>query len=189
LEIALAAHPRRTEVEEKMRALLSEECRPTQGIGQEFAYGGALGRIHEVAALDADGQPRTWFQTGEPVVVRMLVESFADYPDPILALTIKNTTGMEIYGTNTFASNQPSGPIAKGERREALFRFNLSLMPGHYFLSFGFTHFIGDELVILHRRYDAIKIEVHGRDRTFGIANLDAVIETRSPAAAEPDHS
>ncbi len=172
-----------------MRELLSEESRPTQGSGQEFAYGGTLGRIHEVAALDTDGRPRTWFQTGEPVVVRMLVESFGDYPDPIFALTIKSTTGVEIYGTNTFASNQPSGPVAKGERREALFRFNLNLMPGHYFLSFGFTHFIGDELVILHRRYDAIKIEVHGRDRTFGIANLDAVIETRPPAAAEPGHS
>jgi len=189
LEIALAAHPQKTAVEEKMRALLSEESRPAHALGKEFAYGGDLGRIHEVAALDADGRPRTWFQTGEPIVVRMRVESFGDYPDPICALTIKSTTGVEIYGTNTFASNQPSGPIAKGERREALFRFNLNLMPGHYFLSFGFTHFIGDELVVLHRRYDAIGIEIHGRDRTFGIANLDAVIETRPPAVAEAGRS
>jgi len=189
LEVALASHPRRTEVEEKMRALLSEEGRPGQGSGHEFSYGGELGRIHEIGAQDADGQPRTWFQTGEPIVVRMLVESFGDYPDPIFALTIKSTTGVEIYGTNTFASNQPGGPMAKGERREALFRFNLDLMPGHYFLSFGFTHYMGDELVILHRRYDAIKIEVHGRDRTFGIANLHAVIETRAPVAPVPNHS
>lgn len=62
-------------------------------------------------------------------------------------------------------------------------------MPGHYFLSFGFTHYMGDELVILHRRYDAIKIEVHGLDRTFGIANLHAIIETRAPVAAVPNHS
>lgn len=188
LEIALAAHPGKTDVEEKMKALLSEEHRPRQATGQEFSYGD-LGRIHEIATLDADGQRRTWFQTGEPIIVRMLVESFGDYPDPIFALTVKSATGVEIYGTNTFASNQPSGPIAKGERREALFRFNLNLMSGHYFLSFGFTHFIGDELVILHRRYDAIKIEVHGRDKTFGIANLNAVIETRSPAVAEPKAS
>lgn len=188
LEAALAAHPRKTEVEEKMQELLSNEDRPRQGKGKEFSYGDS-GLIHEIGTLDADGQPRTWFQTGEPVVVRMLVESFGEYPAPIFALTIKNPAGVEIYGTNTFASNQPSGPIGKGERREALFRFNLNLMPGQYFLSFGFTHFIGDELVILHRRYDAVRIEVHGRDRTFGIANLNAIIETRSQAVAEPKAS
>ncbi len=189
LEVALAAHPRKSEIEEKMRVLLSEERRPRHESGQEFAYGGDLGRIDEIGALDADGRPRTWFQTGEPIVVRMIAESFADYPDPIFALTIKSATGVEIYGTNTFASDQPSGPIARGERREARFRFNLDLMPGHYFLSFGFTHFVGNELVILHRRYDAIKIEVHGRDKTFGIANLHAVIETRSAAVSGPSDS
>ena len=50
-------------------------------------------------------------------------------------------------------------------------------MPGFYFLSFGFTHFVGEELVIVHRRYDAVKLEVFGRDKTFGIANLHARIE------------
>jgi hypothetical protein len=60
------------------------------------------------------------------------------------------------------------------------FSFNIDLMPGHYFLSFGFTHFLGDELVVIHRRYDAIKIEVHGVDRSFGIANLKAVIRSQA---------
>ena len=58
-------------------------------------------------------------------------------------------------------------------------------MPGDYFFSFGFTHFVGQELVVIHRRYDAIKIEVHGQDHTFGIANLLAVIRTRPVAATQ----
>jgi ABC-type polysaccharide/polyol phosphate transport system ATPase subunit len=185
LEIALAEHPRRNEVDKKMRALLSEESRPKENSAQEFSYGGDLGRILEIDVLDGRECPRIWFETGEPIVVRMLVESFGDFHDPIFALTIKSLSGVEIYGTNTFASNQPSGPITRGERREARFRFNLNLMAGHYFLSFGFTHFVGDELLILHRRYDAIKIEIHGRDRTFGIANLNALIETRPASVAE----
>ena len=72
-----------------------------------------------------------------------------------------------------------------GERREVEFIFELNVMAGHYFLSFGFTHFVGDKLVVLQRRYDAIKIDIHNVDRTFGIANLKATIASR-PAASAP---
>jgi len=110
----------------------------------------------------------------------MLVESQERLPDPIFALTVKNIAGVEIYGTNTLFSRQPVPPVEIGERREVTFSFDLNLMPGHYFLSFGFTHFLGGDLVVIHRRYDAIKIEVHGVDGTFGIANLKAVIQSRA---------
>jgi len=65
------------------------------------------------------------------------------------------------------------------------FTFDLNLIAGHYFLSFGFTHFIGNKLVVLQRRYDAIKIDIDSLDRTFGIANLKASITSRpaSPAS------
>lgn len=38
----------------------------------------------------------------------------------------------------------------------------------------------GEQPVVAHRRYDAIKFDVHGVDRTFGIANLQARIEVRA---------
>jgi hypothetical protein len=133
-----------------------------------------------VEIADASGLARTWFSSGEPVVVRMLAESRDPIPEPIFALTIKNAAGVEIYGTNTLFSKQPAGPVKAGEWREVTFSLNLDLMPGPYFLSFGFTHFVGEELVVVHRRYDAIKIDVHALDRTFGIANLKAVIRSRA---------
>ena len=34
----------------------------------------------------------------------------------------------------------------------------------------------GEKLVVVHRRYDTIKFEVHGVDGVFGIANLQAKI-------------
>ena len=110
-----------------------------------------------------------------------LIPANRDRPsdDPIFALTIKNTAGVEIYGTNTFFSKQPAQPIKAGEQRDIAFAFNINLMPGAYFLSFGFTQFVGAELLVIHRRYDAIKIEVHPRDRSFGIAHLNAVITGR----------
>ena len=166
--------------DEKAQALLTDERTHVPASGHEFAYGGELGRIQSVTTLGDDAQPRIWFNTGERVTVRMTVDAFEDLHEPIFALTIKNTAGVEIYGTNTLFSNQPAPAMKIGERRAVDFTFDLNLMPGHYFLSFGFTHFVGDKLVVLQRRYDAIKIDIHALDRTFGIANLKATITSRS---------
>jgi ABC-type polysaccharide/polyol phosphate transport system ATPase subunit len=188
-ETILRAHSGGEELAKKMELMLADERLHVQISGQEFSYGGKLGRIKEVGISDADAQARTWFTTAEPVVVRMLVEASEDFPEPILALTIKNTAGVEIYGTNTLYSKQLAQPIKTGELREVTFAFDLDLLPGHYFLSFGFTHFLGEELIVVHRRYDAIKIEVHGVDRCFGIANLKAVISTRTLVAETVTHA
>jgi len=171
-------------LDEQTQALLSDERGHVQVSGAEFAYGGELGRIQSVVALDANHRPRTWFTTGERIIVRMVVEALEDLHEPILALTIKNTAGVEIYGTNTLFSKQPAPAMKTGARREVDFTFDLNLMSGHYFLSFGFTHFVGDKLVVLQRRYDAIKIDVHSVDRTFGIANLKATITSRAAIPA-----
>jgi ABC-type polysaccharide/polyol phosphate transport system ATPase subunit len=181
-ETVLRAHPDAAGLARKIGLLLADERLHVQVSGKEFAYGGELGRIRDVGISDAEGQARTWFTTSEAVVVRMLVEALEDFPDPIFALTVKNTAGVEIYGTNTLFGEQPAQPIKSHERREVTFSFDIDLLPGDYFLSFGFTHFIGDELVVIHRRYDAIKIEVHGVDRSFGIANLRAVIRSQTPS-------
>jgi ABC-type polysaccharide/polyol phosphate transport system ATPase subunit len=163
----------------RAEALLSDERAHVPASGHEFAYGGELGRICSLATFDDNGEPRTWFTTGERITVRMIVEAREDLHEPIFALTVKNTAGVEIYGTNTLFSKQPAPPMKTGDTREVDFIFPLDLMPGQYFLSFGFTHFVGDKLVVLQRRYDAIKLDIHAVDRTFGIANLRATIVSR----------
>lgn len=160
-------------------ALLSDERAHVPTSGHEFAYGGELGHIHSVNTLDESGAARTTFNSGENVTIRMIVEAHEELHEPIYALTIKNTAGVEIYGTNTLFSKQPAPPMKNGEKREVDFVLPLDLVAGSYFLSFGFTHFVGDKLVVLQRRYDAVKIDIHALDRTFGIANLHAAIVSR----------
>ena len=179
METVWESHPQAPELSRRAAELLKSERLHVQVSGQEFTYGGDLGRISELLTLDASGQPRTWFNSGEPAIVRLQVEAADVLPDPIFALTIKNVAGVEIYGTNTLFGNQPATSMQPGTRREVDFLFNMDLIPGNYFLSAGFTHFVGEQLVIVHRRYDAIKIEVHGSDRSFGIANLQAKILAR----------
>jgi len=167
--------------ETKADALLADERAHVPLSGQEFSYGGELGQIMSIAVLGNDAVPRLVFATGEPLTIRIRVRANQPCPEPIYALTIKNTAGMEVYGTNTLFSRQPAPAIAAGEVREVDFAFRVDLTPGEYFLSFGFTHFVGDKLVVFHRRYDAVKLEVHSTDRSFGIVNLKAAITTRTP--------
>ena len=174
--------------ERHAQALLKDEREHVQVSGQEFSYGSEHGCIRSVVALDETGTPRTWYSSGERVTARMLVETGNDLPEPIYALTIKNSNGVEIYGTNTLFSKQPAPSLRSGEQREVDFIFPLDLMPGTYFFSFGFTYFAGDKLVVIQRRYDAIKIDVHAVDRTFGIANLRAAIVSR-PVVSTPADS
>lgn len=181
VETILRARPDSAALAMQVEKLLADERLHVQVSGQEFSYGGERGLISGVSIADAAGQARSWFSSGEPVVVRMTVEARELLHEPVFALTIKNNAGVEIYGTNTLFSRQPASPIAAGEKRAVTFSFDLNLMPGPYFLSFGFTHFVGNDLVVIHRRYDAVKIDVHGVDRTFGIANLKAVIRFQNP--------
>lgn len=185
LEALLQAHPHGMDILRKASLMLDNERRHAGRSGHEFSYGGELGRIHEIDTRDTDGQSRSWFTTGETVVVRIEAESFEHLVEPIFALTIKNVAGVEIYGTNTLFSQQPARPMKPGERRVVTFTFAINLMPGYYFLSLGFTHFFGEELVVIHRRYDAIKLEIHGADRTFGIVNLHAKIEEQNVLPAD----
>lgn len=179
LEAVLACHPESTLLSRRLEALWDSERRSGANLGGEFAYGGTTGRIHAVGLFDQEGLPRAWCTSGEPIRIRMEVESQDFIPEPIFAITIKSSAGVEIYGTNTLFSKQHSPSIEAGQRREIFFEFTFDVMPGNYFISAGFTHFVGDELVIVHRRYDVLQVAVHGTDHSFGIANLHAKITQR----------
>ncbi|MDA8528376.1 Wzt carbohydrate-binding domain-containing protein [Opitutaceae bacterium] len=180
LEAMLESQSGGLEFKKQVDRLLTDERDRVGVSGREFSYGGELGRILAFDVIDHDNQSRTWFKSGESVAVRIEVQALEVLSEPIFALTIKNSAGVEVYGTNTLFSNQPSKPMLSGEMREVTFSFPANLMPGSYFLSFGFTQFVGDELLVLHRRYDAVLMKILPVDHSFGIANLHAkIVEKR----------
>ncbi len=168
---------------QRAAALLGEAASAGQSTpvtGNEFSYGGEWGKITSFAAFGADGRAREAFDSGETITLRMRVEAREHYPEPIYAFTLKNAQGVEIYGTNTLFAQQPAAPIGAGESCEVDFVFKLSLPAGAYFVSFGFTHFVGDNLAVVHRRYDALRIDIHHTRRTVGLVDLRATIHTRA---------
>ncbi len=172
-------------VRRRVEALLDNERSLDREADSEFAYGGERGRILDVVMSGSDGEPKTWFTTGETSIVRFRVHALDRILAPIYAMTLKSISGQEVYGTNTLFSRQPAPDIEAGGEMCVSFEQPLNLMAGEYFVSLGWTHFVGDELVVVHRRYDTIRFRIFPVDHTFGIANCFSRIVVQPASAAQ----
>ncbi len=157
-----------------------------QTTAKEYRYGSDKGAITGVVMLDERGAPGLVFETGAPVVVRLAVDVRAAVDAPVLAMTLKNAKGVEVYGTNTLFQEIAMPPLGGGEQLVVDFIQRMSLMPDTYFLSLGFVELVGDEIAPIDRRYDVLEFQVTQLDRSFGIANLHSQIVIRTAGEAPP---
>ena len=167
-------------------ALLANERAGRRPAAEEYAYGGERGEILRRSMHGADGSEKLVFTAGEAVEIRLRVKAHELISDPIYALTLKSRQGQEVYGTNTLFIGQPAPAIAAGQEGDITFKFPLNLVAGEYFISLGWTHYLGDEVAVVHRRYDTLKFMVLGVDRAFGMAHLFAKIDVRHLPAVSP---
>jgi len=138
----------------------------------EFSYGGTLGIIEDIRLVDKFGLPSLVLCTGDEFSVSFKVTAKEKIAEPLYAMTIKDTKGQDIYVTNTLYLGITPNPLNQGISNRVNFKQIMNVMAGEYFISIGFVTFIRDELVVIHRRYDVIKIQVLPTDRCHGIANL-----------------
>ena len=96
--------------------------------------------------------------------------------DTIYAMMVKDTRGVDVYGTNTYFQGTATPEMPAGSRFAVSFDVDLNVMAGTYFLSFGWTYFEAGELRVVHRRYDAVHVTVLPEDRSMGVANCFATI-------------
>lgn len=158
--------------------LVDAERAKQQVSGDEFAYGGDLGRIESVVVTDATGAATTTFTTGDQVRIEMtLAVGSRPLADTIYAIMVKDPRGVDVYGTNTYFQGTATPEMPADSKFRVAFDLSLNLMAGTYFLSFGWTYFEGGDLRVVHRRYDAVELEVLPQDRSMGVANCFATIE------------
>lgn len=144
----------------------------------EYRYGNQKGIIEHIEVLDNRGKPIKVINSCDEIIVRMIVTAKKEIKKPIFAMTIKTIKGLEVYGTNSYFQDMPFHSFNDGDRAEIIFKQRMYLIPGSYFISFGFVELINDDLSPLDRRYDAIELKVlpKDRDRSFGLANLNSEI-------------
>ena len=160
-------HPLRRE------ALLTEELSHEN----EFAYGGDKGEIQNIQLRNEKGQETTVLVSGELFSVRFVVHAHESIGEPIFAMTIRDSKGQEVYGQNSLFARVPTKDLKEGDKVDVVFRQGCNLGAGDYLMSFGLTRFEGENLRVIHRRYDALQIKVINTDGSFGIANCFSSID------------
>jgi lipopolysaccharide transport system ATP-binding protein len=97
-----------------------------------FRHGTGGARIRNVELLDADHRPLPAADFDQEVVLRVHLEFYEDAPTCILGYLIRDKTGTNIVGTNTYEENAPIPPRKAGETLVVDYRHRLPLMPGTY---------------------------------------------------------
>lgn len=181
---------KRQELELLERALLLRDSEvtlpPESASGREFSMGDGGVVIEKIEMLDCLRNIQKACQSGTPFIVQVGIRAVVDVPQPVFAVRIRNAKGMDIYGTNTLYRKTSTTDLRAGDRIEVCFTLTASMLAGHYFISAGCSHFEGNNLIVHHRRYDALEIVIHQNDQSFGIVQCAAQISTRlvSPASS-----
>jgi len=148
-------------------------------ISKEYRYGNNEGKIEKIIyPTDHIGGIVTLTSSDE-YVIGYKAKAYRKIERPIYAMTVKTVKGLDVYGTNTYFQGMDFKPLENNEEVIVTFSQKMNLLPGDYFISFGFVELIDGEVIPLDRRYDVIELKImpKARDRSFGLANLESEIK------------
>jgi ABC-type polysaccharide/polyol phosphate transport system ATPase subunit len=161
--------------------LLSLERDPAERKAGLSEWGSGEARIAEVELLAADGTERRQFLAGEPLTLRVRIETDRELPPPRLTYELRTETGLLLA-----AGVQDAGELgwddAPGERT---LRFDVDRLPltdGRFQLRFGLSDQTGDHLY--HWLDDAYRFLVYPDGRERGLLRLEGSWSTE-----EIDHA
>ncbi|MEM9602040.1 MAG: ABC transporter ATP-binding protein [Pseudomonadota bacterium] len=147
--------------------------RPNYNV-EEYRWGDkrALIQDYHIASL-GQSNPAT-VQQGAEIVLDVAVQFCSRILDPIFGITVRNTEGVFVYGTNSQALAETSltGVYDTGQGVFVRLSFQCVLAPGDYFLSLGVASTVGSEIVPHDRRYNSIHVHVVGDTAYSGLVNL-----------------
>ncbi len=156
--------------------LAEEELPPLR---YSHRHGDGTAEILKIQILDAQRQPITVVQSGQPLTVRVLVRFYEPHPDPVVGILIRNRLGVDLYGTNTELERIKFGPCHPGEVVEVTYHFESWLAPGEYTLTTathtadGASHDWLDDVLVFR---------VIDSRHTAGLANLHARVAIQKRA-------
>ena len=115
-------------------------------------------------------------ESGEPLVLRVVVRFNQDVDDPVIGFLLRNSHGIHAYGTNTKEQQIEFGAVRTGEVVEVDFAFDCWLGVDQYTISLAVHSREGQAYDWLDA---ALFLRVTSLTLTEGIANLNASAKMR----------
>jgi len=141
---------------------------------KQLSYGGKLGKIKS-AQINHDNN--LVIHSGDFFEITFEAQSYSHIKFPIFALRIRDSKGLEIYGTNSKLQQIKTISLKPNDLVKVTFTSKANLGKGKYFISLGFTCMENNELKIIHRLRECMNFEVLGDECSFGITNCFSEIK------------
>lgn len=148
------------------KGLAPEQDKASGDLGNSNIWGSGEIRIVDVKLLDARGEGKAVFKTGESMTVEVLFEAIRPVESPTFGVAIFRNDGVYCYGPNTRLDNRYRDKTWRGKGKYSITYDRLVLLPGSYQISVGV--YDKDEIfpyAFHHRLYDfkvASDIQDHG---------------------------
>jgi ABC-type polysaccharide/polyol phosphate transport system ATPase subunit len=141
---------------------------------KEIRFGNRKAEIVLFELLDADGNSRRSYKTGEWALVKIHVLLHEDFKDNLVVGCVLKNKFFDIFGTNTRWEEINFGERKRGETLIITFLQKLTINRGTYSVNVGIVFFKSDENIeVLDRRYDCIFFNVTEDKNYSGIINLE----------------
>lgn len=137
-------------------------------------FGDGSAKVVSARLSDGQGKPMSWIVGGE--VVRLVITGQANTAlhNPILGFFLKDRLGQHLIGDNTYLAYSASPvPIAAGQGIEAVFEFNMPILPrGQYSFDIAIANGTQEEHVQADWVHDAIVLESHSSSVSTGLVGI-----------------
>ena len=166
------------------RTLLAGEANPDEVEAGLREWGSGEARIVAARLLDAEGDPRVQFASGEPLTVWLAVAAEPGVAPPNVTLELRDDGGL-VLGTTTANTAEHGWNGGAGER-ELRFRLDrLPLADGRFHLRVGLAD--ADTGAPLHALDDALRFFVFPAGAATGAVLLDGSWSVQEIAPATPN--
>jgi ABC-type polysaccharide/polyol phosphate transport system ATPase subunit len=141
-----------------------------------YRHGNREAEILAADLTDTARRSQEIIETGDSLMMRVLVRVKQDIEDPIIGFLIRNRHGINAFGTNTKEHQIEFGAVRQGELLEAIFSFDCWLGVDDYSISCAVHSQDGEA-------YDWVDgtrfFRVTSAHLTEGVANLNASVAAR----------
>jgi len=149
---------------------------PRQALNCSFRHGDQTSQIEDIQLLDANLNPVSILEHGQPATVRIRARFHKPSAEPIAGLLIRNRLGIDVYGTNTRAEQIYLGSFQSGDILELDFHFQCWLVRQEYTITVAMQHASGESQDWLD---DALSFAVASVKDLAGVADLRATVQWR----------
>ena len=143
----------------------------------EHRWGDGRAKIINYSITADEVEEPMIYARGAAVEIRMRIHFFESLLSPIYGLTIRTLDGVTVFGANTRSRYLAVKTPSSGDETEIVFKFQLNVLAGDYFISLGVAD--DDEQadqIAVDRRYDMLHVIVKGGPDDLGFADMQMSI-------------